>query len=160
MQARILLPALALVLLIGPANGAAQGVDPTLRAGDRVRVTHRPAGLVRAVGRVVDTGMDSATVDVPTRHVVPVSAVEVSIGVRTNGRRGMRRGLLAGLALGIVAGYVQGVNRRCDDPTVVCAPPAWFSITGGVAGAAVGGLLGGLIGRQVHSERWVPVVGP
>jgi hypothetical protein len=128
--------------------------------GERVRITTPSQhGAYRFVGRVSGVTHDSLTVQGPdagTRSVAiaDITALEVSNGVRGNGRRGMLYGSLIGIGLGGALGAATYKKPDCTG-TFLCPSGPGLDITAGaLLGGVVGVTVGGLWGASHPSDRW------
>jgi hypothetical protein len=128
--------------------------------GERVRITTpSQRGSYRYVGRVSDVSRDSLTVqspDVGTRSVAiaDITALDVSTGVRGNGRRGMLYGSLIGLGAGAVLGAATYKKPDCNGSYFCPNGPAIDITAGALVGGVVGFAVGGLWGASHPSEQW------
>jgi hypothetical protein len=138
---------------------------PTLRAqvatvGERVRITTpSQRGAYRYVGRVSGVTHDSLIVqgaDAGTRSVAitDISALEVSNGVRGNGRRGMLYGSLIGIGLGGALGAATYKKPDCAGSFLCPSGPGLDITAGALLGGVVGFAAGGLWGAAHPTERW------
>jgi hypothetical protein len=147
---------IALVFALTCAAGAHAQIPDTL-VGSRVR-----AEVITAVGdrtwtRGTLTGVNDSTFTillrdgaVSTLRVTQLRSLDISVGTRTLGRRGMVLGALAG---GVAVGLAAAISEaRCDGWCF--GVPAGFAI-GFVVGAVPGTAIGGLIGRSTRTDRWV-----
>ena len=142
--------------MLGP-GAALEAQTAPLSPGARVRVTTSGPSPSRQVGSVLELREDSLVIRPDGRAdslAIPlarVTDIELSRGLRTQGRRGLGVGFLVGAGAGVLIGLTDG-----DDP-----PGAFFSFSAeekalmagsmlGVAGAVVGGLVG-LVSR---TEKW------
>lgn len=165
---RATLVALSIASSVAPlAHADAQRPVP-VRPDARVRVKHHALPSCARIGRVIAVEGDSVRVEVPypaadarnspvcstlAQTVVPLRAVEVSLGVHRRGWRAVRQGALIGGAAGAVIGYTSGE----DDPD------GWLALSrsdlamiGGMAGMANGAVIGGVVGLIGYTERWAP----
>jgi hypothetical protein len=145
----------ALLVLASPL-----GAQSIASVGERVRITTpSQRGGYRYVGRVSAATRDSLTVqspDIGTRSVAiaDITTLEVSRGVRGNGRRGMLYGTIIGLGAGAVIGGATYKKPDCAG-NFLCPEGRGIDIFGGaVVGGLVGFAAGGFWGLTHPSERW------
>lgn len=120
------------------------------------------------IGRVIGVEGDSVRVEVPypaadalnssrcsslAQTVVPLRAVEVSLGVHRRGWRAVRQGALIGGAAGAMIGYTSGEDDPDDWVTLSRSD---LAMIGGMAGVMNGALIGGVVGLVSYAERWAP----
>jgi hypothetical protein len=152
---RLALIGLASLLAVSAVQG-----QSVATVGERVRITTpSQRGSYRYVGRVSDVTRDSLTVqspDVGTRSVAiaDITMLEVSRGVRGNGRRGMLYGSVIGLGLGAVVGAATYKKPDCNTTFLCPAGPAIDITAGALVGGVVGLAVGGLWGASHPSDRW------
>ena len=128
--------------------------------GERVRITTpSQRGPFRYVGSVSDVSRDSLTVqspDVGTRTiaVADITTLEVSRGVRGNGKRGMVYGGLIGVGAGIAVGAATYRKPDCSG-SFLCPSGRGLDMTAGaLVGGVVGLTVGGLWGVSHPSDHW------
>ena len=146
---------LAAALLTPCATLGAQAVP--LSPGARVRVTTPSEPHARQVGTLIAVGADSihlrrdGRADSLSIPLAQVTAIELSQGQRTQGRRGMGIGFLAGAGFGVLIGLADG-----DDPpeNFIQFSAAEKAMLGGAVLGAVGGVVGGVAGLASRTERW------
>jgi len=147
-------------LLLAASGAGAQTVQ--VSAGHRVRITTNERQLIGIV-RSVDAGSMSivqAEGDSVVLAPSEVRAVEVSVGRRTNQRRGAGIGAGVGLAAGVVLGALP--RRRASEPGAFLGDD-FESLetmgritTYGLVGTVAGAVVGYAIGHRSTSEQWLP----
>ena len=150
--------AILFALLIAARPLAAQGQDPRLVPGTRVRVTAEELGWNRVEARIV--GLSADTLVVVARgqdqaRLAPGMTSTVQVVARPSRRRAYA---WSGAGLGALVGFL-GVSQALVGGSVGDGVGAEY-LYGAFLGAPAGAFLGAAIGFQMGEERWetVPLV--
>lgn len=149
----IVASALSMITFVSPATSqepSGQGEPPTIKSGDRVRITlARRIAPGPVVGTVASIGVDTLVVerdgDLRSLARGQIATIEVSQGRKTNTARAAGYGVLAALpVIGLLVVFLPAASEA--------QPAAYIFIGAVVAGSA---LLGALIGGTTPEEDWV-----
>jgi len=149
----------ALVFLLRPL--VAQQ-PPSLAAGQRVRITAPPAGILRDTGTLRALTADSVVwlraiprrlvgrlaVDTVRTAVARSALRKIEVATSRRGHAGV--GFLIGLGVGLTVGEIQASRNECL--IYICKPGAVVA-----QGAIVGGLLGAIVGAMIRTQTWADV---
>ena len=150
-----------------PPTGTAQD-SSAAGIGSRIRLTFRESAAPRAVGRLVELGKDSLTLEGKTakdRQALlrsSISQVEVSLRQAPQIGRGIGLGALGGTLAGAVAAFVvSAVTPACDDPGTgnleFCNKMSAGNVLGVLAlGAAAGAAFGYKQAVDHPRHVWAP----
>jgi len=134
-----------------PRVALSQGGIPSLRPGDRVRVTAPGSSLAQAVGVVRDTANAALRIQLDRTyavHTLPWSSItELDLSVERSSRfgTGLAVGLLGGASVGLIYGATSGQDLYTREQAT-----GILAVTFGL----IGGLLGGAIGSQQRTDEW------
>ena len=150
--------ALAAALLAPCAALGAQTAP--LSPGTRVRLTTPSRPHARQVGTLLALKADSihlrrdGQADSLSIPIAQVTGIEVSSGLRTQGRRGMGIGFLAGAGFGVMIGLADG-----DEPpgSIIQLSAAEKAMLAGSLLGVAGAVVGGVVGLASRTETWRPV---
>ena len=150
-----------------PIAGAAQD-SSAAGIGSRIRLTFREVAAPKAVGRLVELGKDSLTLEGKTakdRRVLLRSSlfqVEVSLRRESQIGRGVGLGALGGALVGAVTAFViSAITPGCDDPGLgdleLCHDISTGKLVGILAlGAAAGAAFGYKQALEHPRDVWAP----
>jgi hypothetical protein len=166
-----------------PLGSLSAQQPPSLKPGQRIRVTAAAEGLTKDLATLLALSRDTIVIGRPHHHwhggtdtvraAMPLGDLqdlEVSIGRRSYWTQGLIIGGIGGGVAGVLYGAIHGID--VDGTNAYCVSQGWASgthctrliapglkasIRAGLVGTALGALAGLAIGSGFHRERWVKV---
>lgn len=143
---RSFIPFVLLVLFLSSSSQLQAQAFPD--SGARVRIASPQLAGGRTVGLVERVTGDTIVVAGRAIGRATITRMDLSVGRRSQWRKGMGIGGAAGLAIGAIVGVVGCQGYEVDGLPLICA-----GILGG-AGGALGLGIGGLLGSATQGEAW------
>ena len=152
---------LALLMFV-PFTSVTAQEPPSVKVGDRVRVTAPDLGIRKQAGRFAALRADTLVVAVAdstmTFPVASVTRLELSRGQKSYGGAGARIGFLSGAAIGAIIGFTEG-----DECRLICTRSAnplsaeARAVLGAISLGGIGALIGLVAGRLHKTDLWEEV---
>jgi hypothetical protein len=146
-----------------PAFVPAVRGQPSVRAGDKVRVDAPGRGFSGAVGVLQDIDDETLVIAFAdpkgevTLRTDEINRLEVSFFQGSHGGRGAMVGFLVGAGGGLAVGLTER-DSECESNLLFCVrvPKEEKMVWDVLIGTSIGAGLGFLVGRELKTDRWMP----